>query len=238
MIAERQGLKAREGRANSALDELRARLIDSMEQERSRIARELHDDFCQRLALLAIDLEQLAQEEPLSQEETRARLRGLWQDATDICSDAGRLSRELHSCRLEQLGLVPAIRGLCSDLSKRHGIRIEFAGEAIPQQVPREIALCLFRIAQEALRNAVKHSQADVIRAELSGRPEALELRVCDAGVGFDPVSAGRKGRLGLMSMRERALLVGGKISINSRPSRGTEVNVRVPLRNARPRPV
>jgi signal transduction histidine kinase len=217
---------------DSALAEMGTLLISAIEQERRRIARELHDDLCQRLALLAIGLEQLAQTTQISHEETSSRIRMLWKDTADICSDAGRLSRELHSCKLEQLGLIPTLRGLCSDMSKRHGIEILFTDEGIPQPVPQDIALCLFRIAQEALGNAAKHSKAQVIRLKIDYGSGILGLRVRDEGVGFDPATVYGKGRLGLMSMRERTRSVGGDISIHSRPSCGTEIHVRIPLRH------
>ncbi len=224
-----------EHRMESALDELRESLIDSMELERGRIARELHDDLCQRLSLLAIGLEQLAQRENISQNEIRSEIRLLWEDTAGIISDAGRMSRELHSCKLEQLGLVPTIRGLCVDLSRRHGIRVEFVAETIPREAPQDVALCLFRIAQEALGNATKYSKADVVHVELRIGPEILRLRIRDAGVGFDPASVNHKGRLGLTSMRERTRLAGGEISIRSQPSKGTEVDVRIPWHKGLP---
>ncbi len=230
--AKQERLKQEKRRMESALDDMGNRLIDSIEQERGRIARELHDDLCQRLALLAIGLEQLAQTENLPQDAISSQIRNLWKDTADICSDAGRLSRELHSCKLEQLGLIPAIRSLCADMSKRHGIKIEFAGGDIRQEVASEAALCLFRIAQGALGNAVKHSKANLVRVELTWVPDSIRLRIRDDGVGFDPASVGGKGRLGLVSMRERTRIVGGEITIRSRPSHGTEINVRVPLRS------
>ncbi len=229
LVKEQQELRREKTRLESALDKMGNRLIDSIEQERGRIARELHDDLCQRLALLAIGLEQLAQTEDLPQTEIGSQIRLLWKDTADICSDAGRLSRELHSCKLEQLGLVPAVRSLCADLSKRHGIAIEFGSRGIPQAVPGESALCLFRIAQGALGNVVTHSKAHAARVELHWDSENLRLRIRDNGVGFDPASVGGKGRLGLISMRERARIVGGKISIRSRLSHGTAIEVRIP---------
>lgn len=235
MADELQKRKENEHRMESAIDELRESLIDSMELERGRIARELHDDLCQRLSLLAIGLEQLAQKENLSQDKIRSEIRLLWEDTAGIISDAGRMSRELHSCKLEQLGLVATIRGLCADLSRRHGIRVEFIADTISQEAPQDVALCLFRIAQEALRNATKYSKADVVHVELRIGPDILRLRVCDAGVGFDPASVYQKGRLGLTSMRERTRLAGGEISIRSQPSKGTEVDVRLPRHKALP---
>ncbi len=230
--AEQERLRREKRQMESALDDMGNRLIDSIEQERGRIARELHDDLCQRLALLAIGLEQLAQTENLPQDAISSQIRLLWKDTADICSDAGRLSRELHSCKLEQLGLTPAIRSLCSDMSKRHGIKIEFAGGDIPQEVPSEAALCLFRVAQGALGNAMKHSKANLVRVDLTWVSDGIRLRIRDDGVGFDPSSVCGKGRLGLVSMRERARIVGGEITIRSRPSHGTEIDVRVPLRH------
>jgi signal transduction histidine kinase len=237
LAIELQKRKEDERQMKFAMDEMSSHLINSIELERGRIARELHDDLCQRLSLLSIGLEQLAQTKNISQKKLRSEIRLLQEDTASICSDAGRLSRDLHSCKLEQLGLVPTIRSLCNDLSKRHGVQIEFIGEDTRQTVPRDVALCLFRIAQDELGNAAKYSKAPGIHAELRCGPEVLRLRVEDAGVGFDPESVSGKGRLGLTSMRERTRFAGGEISIRSQPSHGTEIDVRIPLRKELPIP-
>ena len=140
------------------------------------------------------------------------------------------LSHQLHPTKLEQLGLVAAVRGLCNELGHAHGLGIEFAAEQVPSSIPDDTALCLYRIAQEALRNVIKHSGARHARVELRGSPDAISLRISDDGSGFDPDSAAGKGGLGLVSMRERLRLVGGEITIDSRPSGGARIDVRIPL--------
>ncbi len=230
LVDEREELKKEKRIMESALDLMGTRLVDSIEQERSRIARELHDDLCQRMALVAIGLEQLAQTKGLPQHEISRRIRLLWKDIASICSDTGRLSRELHSAKLEQLGLIPAVRSLCADVSQRNGIAVDFSLKGTPELVSKEGSVCLFRIAQEALGNAAKHGHPSVVRVELSWGAEGVTLCISDDGVGFDPVSVEEKGRLGLVSMRERARIIGGEISIMSRPSGGTHIKVRLPL--------
>lgn len=217
-------------RADAALKELSGRLIHAQEEERRRIARELHDDVNQRLALLAIGLQQLDQRLSGSADNTRPHVQGMSKLLTEISSDVQRLSHQLHTSKLEHLGLVAALGGLCRELSKQHAIQIDFLHRHVPKSIPKDSALCLFRIAQEALRNMGKHSSARVVQLELSGTPDSLRLCLSDSGVGFDPASVGNKGGLGLISMQERVRGVGGDLSIESQPSRGTRITARVPL--------
>src|SRR5205814_936922 len=133
--------------------------------------------------------------------------------------------------KLEQLGLVVAVRSLCREMSEGHGLSIEFTHGDVPGAIANDTALCLYRIAQEALRNALKHSGAQHATVELSGRADAICLRIVDNGTGFDPTSIDGHGGLGLVSMRERLHLVHGAITIDSRPSGGTRIDVRVPLK-------
>jgi signal transduction histidine kinase len=147
-----------------------------------------------------------------------------------LSSSVHDLSRQLHPTKLEQLGLVAAISGLCKELSQSHTLRIEFAHRDVQEPIHADTALCLYRIAQEALRNVIKHSGAHRADVELHGNAEALFLRIADDGAGFDPRSADGNGGLGLVSMRERLRLVNGRITIDSSPSRGSRVEVRVPM--------
>jgi signal transduction histidine kinase len=143
------------------------------------------------------------------------------------------LSTVLHPSKLEQLGLVAAVRGLCQELARAHGLAIEFSDRSIPASIPGETALCLYRIAQESLSNVIKHSGARHARVDLSGDEGGVSLRVVDDGAGFDGGAPDRKEGLGLVSMRERLRLVGGTIAIDARPSAGTRIDVYVPV--ARP---
>ncbi len=210
--------------------ELSARLIGALEEERSRIARELHDDFSQRLALLAVELERFRDQPPDSSENLSQCLESPLQRTKDISSDLHRLSHQLHPSALEQLGLVAAIKSYCEELSGQHEMHIELAHHEVPRRLPKDVALCLYRIVQEALRNVIKHSGAQTARVELSGTAEELALQISDTGTGFDLGSVQARRGLGLLSMRERLRLVGGKISIERLEPNGTRIEVRVPM--------
>jgi PAS domain S-box-containing protein len=213
-----------------SLEELSGRLINAHEEERTRIARELHDDFSQRMALQGIGLSQLWKKLPESEIDVRAKVQELFKRNQEISSDMHSLSHQLHSSKLEHVGLAPALMGLCEELSSKFSIQINFAEHGISSEIPKDVALCLFRIAQESLGNVVKHSRAKQAQVELSCTNNGIHLRIVDAGVGFDPaLSSGNEG-LGLVSMRERLRLVGGGLSVQSVPMRGTEILAAVPL--------
>jgi PAS domain S-box-containing protein len=216
--------------SEASLEELSGRLINAQEQERTRIARELHDDFSQRLALQGIGLTQLWKKLPETDVEDRAKVQDLMKRTQEISSDLHALSHQLHSSKLEHVGLAPALRGLCEELSSKFKIDIEFTESAISCEIPKDVALCLFRISQEALGNVVKHSRAEHVRAELYGEENEIRLRIVDAGVGFDPAALNEKTGLGLISMRERLRLVGGRLAVQSAPMLGTEILAEVPL--------
>jgi PAS domain S-box-containing protein len=216
--------------SEASLEELSGRLINAQEQERTRIARELHDDFSQRLALQGIGLTQLWKKLPETDVEERAKVQDLMKRTQEISSDLHALSHQLHSSKLEHVGLAPALKGLCEELSSKFKIEIEFTESAISYEIPKDVALCLFRITQEALGNVVKHSRAEQARAELYGENNEIRLRIVDAGVGFDPAALDGKAGLGLISMRERLRLVGGRLAVQSAPRCGTEILAEVPL--------
>lgn len=213
-----------------SLEELSGRLIAAQEEERSRIARELHDDFSQRLALLGIGLSRLWKKRPESEEEERAVVRELWTRSQEISSDVHRLSHQLHSSKLQHVGLVPALMGLCEEIGEKYGIQVQFADCGIPSEIPKDVALCLFRVTQEALNNVVKHSRAKEAKVELCKTRNEIRLQVVDAGAGFDVELTGTDAGIGLVGMRERLRLVGGRISVLSAPGRGTEILAEVPV--------
>ena len=211
--------------AERSLIEMTGRLIRAQEEERCRLARELHDDFNQRLALLAIGLERLGQ--TFAGETTAlAQVSDLCRLTHEIASDVHRLSHQLHSAKLEHLGLVPAIKGLCRELSEQYGTQIHFVHRNVPRTMAKEAALCLFRVVQEALKNTIKHSGVRKSQLELFGDRGTLHLCVSDAGAGFDLQSVAAKGHLGLISMQERVRAAGGTIAVESRPSKGTRISV------------
>jgi signal transduction histidine kinase len=205
---------------------LAAQLIVAQETERQRIARDLHDDLSQKLSILNIEVTRLADN---SLPEVRHRLDVISGFVSEIADHVHDLSRQLHPSRPETLGLVPAIRSVCDDMSRQHGITVEFRHEDVPPTMDASVSLCAYRIVQEALRNVVKHSGATRVQVELTGLGPALELVVADEGRGFVPEAAGLSG-LGLLSMRERVKLVGGEIGIHSAPGIGTRLDVRFPF--------
>jgi PAS domain S-box-containing protein len=216
-------------RAEAALADVSRRLMDAQEQERNRIARELHDDIGQRLALLAVELDQLHQD-TADLPEVRRRVGELQKQASEIATDTQSLSHELHSTKLEYLGPVAAMRGLCRELENQTKVKIDFKSQDLSDPLPPEISLCLFRILQEALHNSAKHSGARHIEVGLWGMLGEIHLVVSDTGVGFDSEAAKVGQGLGLISMEERLRLLKGTISIASAPGRGTTVHARVPL--------
>jgi PAS domain S-box-containing protein len=215
--------------AEKALADVSRRLIEAQEQERDRIARELHDDVGQRLALLAVELDQLHMEPPETP-ELLDRMGELQKQASEIATDIQTLSHDLHSAKLEYLGPVGAMRSLCQELGEQTKLKIEFKTQDLPNPLPPDISLCLFRVLQEALRNAVSHSGARQVEVELWGTPDEIHLAVSDRGIGFDSKTARGSRGLGLVSMEERLKLLKGSISIESQPNRGTTIHARLPL--------
>jgi len=212
--------------------ELSGRLISSQEDERRRIARELHDDLQQRLALLAIELDGMALgRPPLAGAEVAARARDLWRQTIEIATEVHNLSYRLHPSKLEALGLLSTVQGYCRDLSK-HGLQVAFAHDGMPASVGADTALCVFRLVQESLQNVLKHSGVREARVSMTGGAGTLRVVVADAGRGFDADTAGKRGGLGLVSMRERLHLVGGSMTVRSSVGGGTTIEFQVPVRD------
>jgi signal transduction histidine kinase len=218
--------------SEESLQNLSGRLIRAHEEERSRIARELHDDFSQRLALLGIGLGQLWNELPESEVQERIKLQEMLKGTEEMSSDLHALSHQLHSSRLEHVGLVPALNGLCKELGVKYKIEVHFAAREFALSIPKDVQLCLFRVTQEALGNVVKHSQAKSAQVELGTNANGISLRITDAGRGFEPDLSNPAAGIGLVGMRERLRLVGGRLSVKSVPMRGTEIFAEVPLTN------
>ncbi len=216
--------------AQETLTEMSRKLIEAQEQERTWIARELHDDINQQIALATVNLERLKQDSPALGPAVIQRLDEILDQVSGLGGDIQALSHRLHSSKLEYLGVVAAASSFCRELSDQHGVQIDFHSEGIPKDVHQEIALCLFRILQESLQNAIKHSGAQRIEAWLRGASNEIALSVRDAGIGFSPEEALRGRGLGLTSMRERLKLVHGKLSIDSQTGLGTIVRATVPL--------
>jgi PAS domain S-box-containing protein len=232
-ISERRRAEEDLRRSQSELRELTGRLLLAQETERRRIARELHDDLNQSLAILAVELDMLIQRPPESAAEIQERIQKLSAQIKQLSSSVHDLSHQLHPAKLEQLGVVAALRSLCQELTNSHGLPIGFEHDEIPERLPDDAALCLYRITQECLQNVIKHSAAHHVEVVLKGHSDSLILRVVDDGIGFDSRSLDGKAGLGLASMRERLRLVDGEFAIDSRPGSGTRIEVRVPLTGA-----
>jgi PAS domain S-box-containing protein len=218
--------------AEAALSGVNRKLIEAQERERARIARELHDDVGQRLALLTVELEQLQKVFDLPAELLR-RIDELRSHSADLASDIQSLSHELHSSKLEYLGIATAMRAFCHELSVQQNVEIVFDHDEVPRTLPQEISLCLFRVAQESLQNAVKHSGVRHFDVELRQTSDTIYLTVRDSGSGFDVSESLKTSGLGLISMAERLKLVGGYLSIDSQPQHGTTIHASVPLSKA-----
>lgn len=217
--------------AEEALASLGGRLIEAQEAERTRIARELHDDINQQLAMVAVNLRTAKQHLPGSDTRTGGYIEEACARVSDLENDIQTLSHRLHSSRLEYLGLEAAANGFCREVSERQNVRIDFLCDGIPETLSYETSLCLFRVLQEAVHNAVKYSGVPEIEVSIGTVSNEIRLRVHDSGIGFDLSSTKNGHGLGLTSMRERLRLIRGYLSIDSSPQYGTTVLARVPLK-------
>ena len=224
MVADVTDLK----RAEEALSGMTRKLVEAQEQERARIARELHDDIIQRLAVLAIELRR-SRDTLKDAPEVRDHLYELQLLTEVISTDVYALAHELHSSTLECLGLVTGMRSWCKEFGERQKLKIEFKSHDVPR-LPQDISLCLFRVLQEALHNAAKHGGVKRVEVRLAENSGEIHLIVSDSGRGFDIEAARRSRGLGLTSMQERVRLVGGTIAIDSKPLAGTTIHVCVPF--------
>ena len=205
--------------------DLGSRLLKAQETERSRIARELHDDINQQVALLTMDLDLVGGADPGDVKRLAAEARAR---AQEIAKSVHDLSHRLHPAKLRLIGLVAALQALRLELSQS-GIAIAFTHDNVPSTLSPDLTLCLFRVVQEALQNAIKYSKAREVSVHLGGSPLGLTLSVVDDGVGFDVEAVWGKG-LGLVSMKERLEAIGGSLEIRSSPGLGTRVEATVPL--------
>jgi PAS domain S-box-containing protein len=216
--------------AEEALSSVSRKLIEAHEEERTWIAREMHDDFNQRIALLKVNLDRLKQGLPASAVEIHKGIEEASEQVSNLGSEIQALSHRLHSSKLEYLGLETAAASFCRELSEEHGADVEFHSESVPKHLPQEIALCLFRVLQESLQNALKHSGSKRCEVSLKGTANKIELTVRDSGVGFDLEEAITKHGLGLISMKERLKLVQGELFVDSLFAQGTVIRATVPL--------
>jgi PAS domain S-box-containing protein len=222
--------------AEEAFKGLSEELIRAQEEERRRIAREIHDDYQQRLAILCIEIDNLAAMPTKAGGMISQRLRGLWDQVSALSRDLHSLSHRLHSSKLDSLGLVSALSSLCNEFEEHHKISVSFSQEGVPRNFRGEAALALFRIAQEALQNVKKHSGATFADVRIALEDGEIHLSVSDPGLGFDqgPMALGRG--IGLRSMEERMRTLGGRISVRSRPAEGTQIDAWVPCEDEKSR--
>jgi len=218
--------------ADEALLAVSRMLIEAHEQERTRIGRDLHDDVVQRLALLSLELEGVQENIPDVASELRTRIGTLQTETMRITDDVQLLSHELHSSKLDYLGIVGATKNFCKEFGERQKVEIDFQSHDVPTALPTDLSLSLFRVLQEALRNATKHSGVKHFEVRLWGSTGEIHLTISDLGAGFDTETAMTSTGLGLTSMRERVRLVDGMIEIQSKPMGGTTIHVRVALRS------
>jgi signal transduction histidine kinase len=225
-ITERREAEDRLHEAQVALHELTGRLIQAQEEERQRIARELHDDIGQRLSLLVLEIERIGREAPVNS-EPKFGVGTVLEQMDELARDVHQLSHQLHSTKLQHIGLRSALRDLCQHVTTPHGTIVVQQLDDAPD-LPSEVQLCLYRVAQEALNNITKHSKASraFVRFARVGGVARLEVR--DTGVGFDASNAGTG--LGLASMRERLRIVGGNLMVRSKPGKGTAVVASIPV--------
>ncbi len=209
-----------------------ARLIEAQERERTRIARELHDDIGASMAVLAVELLSLGNPASGSPEPVSAGISEVYEKMQKVAKRVSRLSHQLHSPVLEYMGAAKALQVECRESSERFGIPIAFSCSGIPSKPDQAIGLSCLRVVQEALHNAAQYSGATDIKVELAATRSTLTLRVRDNGKGFDPEQSRSVPGVGLTIMRERMHMIGGEFEIRSQPNQGTEVICRVPLGN------
>lgn len=211
------------------LQDVASRLIKAREEERSRLARDLHDDLSQKMALLSIEIERLRRTIP-TEENLNQRLTALQDKVEDISTDIRRISHKLHPVKLDHLGLAAAVNSLCRDFNDAGELRVDFHRDGNLDNLPMGVSLCIYRIVQEALRNCTKHSGAEMVYIRLERTAQELRLTVSDNGRGLDVNSRSVKQGLGLTSMHERVRAADGRIVIRSKPGLGTSIEVSLPL--------
>ena len=217
------------GETRAELRALSAHLIKAQEEERRRVARELHDDLNQRAGLAEMELDRIETLLPAQDQTMRKILAEARQQITRLSAGLREVSHRLHPSVVEDLGLPPALRALVNEYHE-NGVDVSFAGNSAAPDLPLDAATALYRIAQEALRNALKHAGGAPVRVVLEEMAGEVCLTVEDSGPGFDLDSVRGKGGLGLLSMQERARLAGGSLLLRTRPGSGATILVRVPL--------
>ena len=209
---------------------LAAKLLTGQEEERRRLAREMHDDVSQRLAALAIETGRLEQAVEGENEHLQVGLQALSRQVIDLSNDVHDISHQLHPSILEDLGLEDALASECKGFTRREHIQVQFHADRVPSTLPPDLALCLYRITQEGLRNIAKHAKTDHARVSLAGNGTMLTLTIEDDGCGFDRAEVTGHRGLGLASMAERARMIQAELEVESQPDQGTRIRVSTPV--------
>jgi len=220
-------------RTEEALQLLTRRLLHAQEDERRTVARELHDGLNQTLAMLGVEVGIAMNQLPTSAKSVRQLLQRILLRVEQMTEEVREISHRLHPALLEHLGLVSALRSYCSEFEKYRQLDVLFVCEGSADQIPFQIAVCLYRIVQEALTNAAKHANAHEVVVGLSLGHGEIRLSISDNGRGFDVIQPRQNSGLGLISMEERARIVGGRFSIDSHLGAGTRIEVVVPAKEA-----
>jgi len=214
-------------------DEIRAlaaSLMRAQEDERRRISRELHDQICHQLASLAIEIGKLA-DSPLLPEKTRVQVEAIRARLIKTSQETHHIAYQMHTAILDDLGLAASLKDLFRQFSERYpDIALDFEDNSLQASIPREVASCLYRVAQEGLQNIAKHSRAKSVSVRLNFRERAIMLTIHDDGAGFDRKGVKGRGGLGLISIEERARSVNGRLTVTSQPGHGTQISLEVPL--------
>jgi PAS domain S-box-containing protein len=216
--------------SHERIQDLAGKLMLAQEDERRRISRELHDDLNQKVAALAISMSRLKHDLPESADPLREQLASLQARILNLSDDVRQLSHQLHPAALEHTGLVAALKSHCAEFSNQEGIAIALNICDVNDAIPGDMALCLYRITQESLRNIARHARTKEARVTLSASSDGINLFVADPGVGFDLEYTRQKGGLGLVSMEERVRLLRGALQIRTQPEGGTELHVFLPF--------
>ena len=206
------------------IQQLAGRLLTAHEDERRRLARELHDDLTQRLARLAIDAGRME-----SAADAPEGVRPLREDLVRLSEDVHALSYRLHPSVLDDLGLVEALKAECDRVARQCALRVDVDASGVANQLSADASLCLFRVAQEALNNVARHAHATAVTVQLLPSRNGMQLAISDNGQGFNS-EIRTHASLGLASMRERVRLLQGELDIESTPGRGTTVVASVPV--------
>ncbi len=232
-VTDQKRIEERLRASQQQLQTLAGNLLTAQEDERRRLSRELHDDITQQLASLSIELGRFATEIPNSLENTRARIQAMQDQTNQLSAEVRRVAYGLHPSVIEDLGLSIALKEFCHQLGIAKAINVYYQGLVEDRSLDKTAATCLYRVAQESLRNSTIHGHATEVHVELAAEAASIHLRVRDNGTGFSVEDARTKNGLGLISMQERIRFVGGTLTVSSQPGKGAEISASVPVAGA-----